>query len=223
MMLSNLIHACNTFSENLASPEGHYGQVVSAYAGLIFESVNHWTVANMAIQPGESVLEVGFGTGLAIAKMLADGRAAHIVGLDNSPLMVQNARKTFAPAIDAGGLTIIKGDVCRLPDFGRKFDKIVAINTTMYWPEAQLVPILRNLRHCLAPGGVLFISFQRLYAAYAKGEKDREISGYATILNQAGFLEVNGAVQHIADKEAAIAEGRFIGIIMHGTNPAFSL
>jgi SAM-dependent methyltransferase len=177
----------------------------------------------MDIQSDDTVLEVGFGPGLAIQEMLADGRVAHIVGIDNSPLMVEKARTHYAQAIQDGKLMLMEADVRQLPDFGRKFDKIVAINTTMYWPPAELEHILGNLRKCLTPGGKLFISLQRLYEAYAQGKQDREIKGYYTILHNAGFLDVTGVVQNIPDPEAAIAEGRFICMGLHGTNPILSM
>jgi hypothetical protein len=92
----------------------------------------------------------------------------------------------------------------------------------MYWPPDQLEQIFRNLRKCLVPGGKLFISFQRLYEAYVQGQKDREINGYLNLLKNAGFLDVSGTVQPIDDPEAAIVEGRFVCIAVHGVNPILS-
>lgn len=222
MTLSKLIDSQNAFSDHLAHPDGFYGQVVSSYADMTFEAVNQWAVNLMALQPGESVLEVGFGSGRAIQAMAAIPGIGSIVGIDNSTLMVQQATALNEQAIREGKVRLLEADVCQLPDFGQKFDKIVAMNTSMYWPADKMGSILASLRSRLQPGGTLFIVFQRLFERYERGEQTPEIMGYAKALAKAGYVSVNGTVQNIQDKPAAIAEGRFICIAVHGVNPAFA-
>lgn len=223
MTLSKLIDNHNAFSGHLAHPDGFYGQVISRYADMTFEAVNQWTINLMALQPDDNVLEIGFGSGRAIQAMAAVPGIGSVVGIDNSALMVQQAATLNEQAIRNGTVRLLEADVCRLPDFGQKFDKIAAMNTSMYWPADQMESILAGLRSRLKPGGVLFISFQRLFERYERGEQTPEIMGYAKAMQKAGYVSVDGTVQTIADKQAAIAEGRFICIAVHGVNPAFAL
>lgn len=220
---TDLVDKSDLFPDNLANPEGFFGDVVGSYISFVFEPLNQWAIDLIKIQPGENVLEIGFGPGLAIQKMISDTPVGHIVGIDNSALMVQKATNLNLQVIQEGKVTLMHADVCQLPPFDRKFDKIIAINTTMYWPYKQLEVLFKNLRKCLVPGGSFFIILQRLYAEYERGDRSQELQGYLKLLQNAGFLDVRGAVQGVADKEAAIASGVSIGIALYGSNPVFSL
>jgi SAM-dependent methyltransferase len=223
MTLSKLLNNHTTFSDNLANPEGFYGEVVGDYINAAFEGLNEWVIHFIDIQSQDQILELGFGPGFAIKNMASKTQSGLVIGIDNSSLMVQKATALNHQAIQEGKVRLIEADVCHLPNFDCKFDKIIAINTTMYWPAQQLETIFKNLRTHLVPGGTFYIAFQRLFEAYERGDQTPEIKGYMQLLKKAGFLEVNGKVQNIPDKEAAIADSRFIYICLFGTNPVFSL
>jgi SAM-dependent methyltransferase len=223
MNMTDFLDKPGLFPDNLANPDGFFGEVVGGYISMVFEPLNQWAVQRMQIQPGDAVLEIGFGPGMAIQKMIENTPVGCVVGLDNSALMLRKATELNRLAIESGKVKLMQADVCHLPEFGQKFDKIVAINTTMYWPAEQLGRIFKNLRKCLVPGGMLFVVVQRLYEHYERGDKNAEVQGYLKLLHDAGFVEVKGTVQGVADREAAIAEGRCIGIALYGTNPAFLL
>jgi SAM-dependent methyltransferase len=50
------------------------------------------------------------------------------------------------------------GSVDELPDFGAPFDKVLAVNVTLFWDRP--VGILRNLRRVLRMGGRIALAFQ---------------------------------------------------------------
>ena len=61
------------------------------------------TLEGLDIQPADSVLEVGFGPGLAVARAAELASAGKVVGiLDDSELMLRHARRRNAAAIRAG-------------------------------------------------------------------------------------------------------------------------
>ena len=86
------------------------------------------------------------------------------------------------------GVDLRLGSVENLPALGTPFDKILAVNTVLFWnlPEKNL----RELRHLLRPGGRIAIAHQPRgptatdAAAAAKG------SEFAAILTSAGFSDV---------------------------------
>lgn len=64
---------------------------------LAFEPVRRESIALLDVQPGDTVLDVGCGTGLSFAPLRARlGPAGRIVGIDPSPEMLALARQRVA-------------------------------------------------------------------------------------------------------------------------------
>lgn len=218
---SNFIDESRIVLHNLANPEGFYGEIVSSCLSTTFDGVNQWAVDLMQIQDGDSILEIGFGTGLAIQEMAARSKASQIIGIDTSPLMVKKATELNAQAIRSNRVRLLKADVAQLPEFNLKFDKILAVNSVMYWPEHKLDRIFKELRTRMAPGGEIYLVMHRLYERFERGDFNPHIQQLLKELRQAGFSDVKGTVQNVQDKQAAIAAGTFVCIALHGVNPAF--
>ncbi len=220
---SNWIDEQQEFLTNLANPDGFYGQIAGSCFNAAFQNINQWAVELMAVQPGESVLEIGFGSGMAIQNLVQQTQATYIAGIDCSSLMVRDATKLNQQAIQDQRVKLSKADVSHLPAFDRKFHHILAINTIMYWPEKKQARIFRHLRQTLLPGGRFYIVFQKKYERFENGEWNHQFNKILKNLKEAGFCDVDGTKQTVLNKEAAIAAGVSICIALHGTSPAFSL
>ena len=60
----------------------------------VFEPIRHSAIELLAAQPGDTVLDVGCGTGLSLPLLLAAvGARGHIVGIEQSPEMIERARQ----------------------------------------------------------------------------------------------------------------------------------
>lgn len=221
--LSNFIDESRVVLHNLANPDGFYGEVVSDCLSATFDGVNEWTVDLMRVQPGDCVLEIGFGNGQAIERLVRHGRAGHIVGVDTSSLMVSKARRLNKEAIDRGQVRLLKADVVQLPLLEHRFDHVLAINSVMYWPEHKLDRILKDLRSRMAPGGMIYFVMHRLYERFERGDFTPHIRQLLQALRTAGFSDVDGTVQGVSSREEAIAAGTSVCIALHGVNPAFVL
>src|SRR5262245_33058775 len=90
---------------------------------------NSWVVSQLDVQPGERVLEVGFGPGLAVAELSCRvGDSGHVFGIDHSSVMVRQATRHNAAAVRAGRVTLSQASVDQLPPaLGGPFDAMLAV------------------------------------------------------------------------------------------------
>ena len=102
----------------------------------------------LAPQAGERVLDVGCGTGQLTAEIARAG--AEVVGIDNSPAMIEQARGNFP------GLRFEVADVTGMP-YREEFDAVFS-NAVLHWvrdAEAAAGAIVRALK----PGGRFVAEF----------------------------------------------------------------
>jgi ubiquinone/menaquinone biosynthesis C-methylase UbiE len=120
---------------------------------------NRWTVDLLQLKPGEHVLEIGFGPGLALVHAAEQvGETGRVVGIDPSEVMVAHAQRRNRAAIAAGQMKLDLGYVERLTKLEAQFDAIMAINTIGFWPDPTAR--LAELRERLRPGGRLAVTVQ---------------------------------------------------------------
>lgn len=112
----------------------------------------------LAAQPGERVLEVGFGTGDCLISLArAVGPEGEVCGVDIAERMVAVARAK----IDAAGLpkrpTLVCADGARLPLADDAMDCVLMTFALELHADAQIPIVLQECRRVLVPGGRLCI------------------------------------------------------------------
>ncbi|MER6004987.1 class I SAM-dependent methyltransferase [Nonomuraea angiospora] len=107
-----------------------------------------WVVGQVAASGAGHVLDVGCGTGNLVA--LLRSRAATVTGLEPDPATAGTAAERFA---DDPAVTIVQSDFAGR-DPQRRWDAVTLVAVLHHLP---LVPTLRELRGCLAPGGRLVV------------------------------------------------------------------
>lgn len=111
------------------------------------------------LRPGESVLDVGCGTGtLAIAARRRVGSAGNVHGIDASPEMIARAtRKARKAGVDVTFRTAI---VEALPFPDRQFDAVLSTLMLHHLPRPTREQCAREMCRVLKPGGrVLAVDF----------------------------------------------------------------
>jgi len=135
-------------------PTGIVGRWIGSRMAKQHQPENHWTVAQLDIQPNDHVLELGFGPGIAVAEVAR--RAEFVAGIDFSKTMVQAARRRNRQAVRGGRVDVRHGNVVALPFSDGAFDKAYSIHSIYFWPDP--IQALREVRRVLKPGGKIVLT-----------------------------------------------------------------
>lgn len=128
------------------------------------------------------VLEIGCSSGGNLIPFAAWHPDAHVVGIDLSPVQIQQGRE-LSDALGLTNLELIQGDISRFDrDTLGEFDFIVCHGVYSWVPDSVQEAILKAFRSMLAPTGVAYIS----YNVYP-GWKAKEIVRDAMLLRGGGL------------------------------------
>ena len=115
-------------------------------------------VAGLGLGPGDRVLEIGCGHGVAATHVCeAIGPAGRLVAVDRSPKMVAGGARRHAAF--AGMAEFVSGELETLDLGGRRFDVVLAVRVGLFQREPARARALA--RRWLAPGGRLHVVFDR--------------------------------------------------------------
>jgi ubiquinone/menaquinone biosynthesis C-methylase UbiE len=150
-----LLYHLGTQFGNPRGPLGAFlGKTIFARGNAAF---NRWVTQQLDVQPDSHILEVGSGPGLTLRALAVKAPAGRVVGVDRSPVMVEQARRRNLAAVRAGRLTVFQGSSDALPFDDASFDLVVAIHVLYFWPDASAT--LQELRRVLRNGGEVAIGF----------------------------------------------------------------
>jgi len=160
-------------------------------------------VAGAGLQPGERVLDVGTGTGIAAAAARGAGR--NVVGIDAAEGMLALARR------EAPDVTFARMDFHHLSFADASFDVVLAAHALLFADDEAAA--LREWRRVVRPGGRLSLSVPGPEAAapsaiYAEIYERHGISTtgrYPTQAELAGWARDAGWTRVMADADAAHA------------------
>ena len=112
--------------------------------------------SKLKINKGETILEIGFGTGYAlmnIAKLV--GKNNYVYGIDISPKMVELTNKKIKSRSLADRVKLTCGDALKLPYCNNKFDAIFLSFTLELFDTPEISEILKEIKRVLRSNGRL--------------------------------------------------------------------
>jgi ubiquinone/menaquinone biosynthesis C-methylase UbiE len=164
------------------------------------------------LQPGETVLDVGCGTGtLAIAAGRRVGPAGRVHGIDASPAMIARARRKAAAARVAVVFKTAIAEV--LPFADATFDAVVSTTVLHCLPDAARRQSVAEMRRVLKPGGrLLAVDFggpahdRRSLIGHLSHHRRFDLSEVIPLLRDVGLIAIESGAVDFSDLQFVLAQ-----------------
>lgn len=126
----------------------------------------HRFVEAMNVQPGDRILEIGCGHGVAASLICQKLDTGQYVGIDRSPKMIAAAMKRNAQFVSAAQAGFVLAELESYNPGERRFDKVFAMRVRFFHDKP--LEAKRLVAGWLAPTGRLFVEYDE------PGEKNQK-------------------------------------------------
>ena len=180
----------------LGKPEGEAGRAVGERLNRVNADITTAVYRRLQLRPSDRVLEIGFGNGKLLTKLLACADDLTYVGVDISETMVTEAIAFNAELVAAGQASFRLAPAEAIPCPDRSFDKVFAVNVIYFWPDP--VRALAEMRRVLRPDGMSVIAAVKPdtdqppppFAREEYGFRVRDAATVVTLHRDAGFGQI---------------------------------
>ena len=126
--------------------------------GLLGRKYAKTALERLSVVEGETVLEIGFGTGHCLeraARLVGSG--GKVCGIDISPSMIEKTKKRLEKDALADRAELCCGDATRLPFRENSFDAVFMSFTLEVFDALEIPGVLVQIKRVLRPDGRLGI------------------------------------------------------------------
>lgn len=190
----------------LGRPQGILGRLILNRLNAVNVGMNEVTYTSLDLDASDRVLEVGFGGGALLHKILHSSACKDVAATDLSDLAVSRAKKIFKNAIDAGSLELTLCSDHVLPYESGRFSKVCCVNVIYFWPDAKAA--LSEIHRTLSDQGRLVLTYCEVppdrTAEYSTKRVGRLLrsSGFAVESSVSGSDKENGTYHCTVLKKA---------------------
>lgn len=137
----------------LRNPSGFGGRLMALLMAVANRRSNGIAIRALACSPGDTILDLGCGSGPAV-KALADmAGQGLILGIDHSEIMLARAWRHNRYAVRRGRVRLLRGRIDALPCRDDAIDGILAVHVVYFAGEAGV----REARRVLRRGGRIVV------------------------------------------------------------------
>jgi cyclopropane fatty-acyl-phospholipid synthase-like methyltransferase len=152
-------------------------------AGVIPERIG-WAIGTLAVEPGDRLLEIGGGPGVAASLVCERLDRGSLLLIDRSPTAIERTRRRNPEHVASGRLSLETVDVASFDPGKARFDKVFAVNVNVFWTTPATEELAR-IRRALGHEGRLFLFYGTPNATRAR----QAVARVADSLRTNGFGE----------------------------------
>ena len=184
-----------------SKPRGWHGRITLRNMNRGHAALTVWGLKHVSVQAGATILDVGCGGGVTVARLAAMAPEGKTYGIDYSEESVAASRNENRALIDLNRVEIVLGSVSHLPFPDGMFDLVTAVETHYFWPDlvADTREILRVLR-----AGATFVLIAEAYQGGKFNERLKQldklrgelnfkclsVAEHRDLFSEAGFTQV---------------------------------
>ena len=136
-------------SRQAGRPSGLLGRIIGRAMVAHTASANDEAIGLLGVEPGARVLEIGFGQGRTVERLVAAGH--RVIGVEVAPTMLRQARARNRVACRDGRAQLMLGDGTLLPLDDHSVDAAISVHTVYFMPDPART--LTEVARVLRPGG----------------------------------------------------------------------
>lgn len=126
------------------------------FAGVFEKKYRNMTLERLDIKRGETVLEIGFGTGHCLKQMAESvGEEGKVYGIDISSGMLEVSKRRFEEAGLLDRVKLYCGDALKMPYEDNKFDAVFMSFTLELFDTPEIPKVLDKIERVLKANGRL--------------------------------------------------------------------
>ncbi|MCY9062961.1 class I SAM-dependent methyltransferase [Bacillus inaquosorum] len=144
----------NMLSKKFSKPKGVFGMIAGYIMTAENRKLNQWTIDQLGITRGDSILEVGFGPGYCMQQVLKREKDVDLHGIDVSEVML----KLAARRVKSKPVRLIQGSVETFPLTDSFYNKVISVNNYTIWNDQTKG--MKQIYRALKPGGKAAITMQ---------------------------------------------------------------
>lgn len=143
-----------------------------------------WAVEVLGVEPGDRLLEIGGGPGVAASLICPRLEQGCLLLLDRSATAIERSRRRNPEHVAAGRLTLETVDVADFDPVNARFAKVFAVNVNVFWTTPATEELAR-VRRALDPDGRLFLFYETPSPARSR----HAVTGAVDALRANGFAD----------------------------------
>jgi ubiquinone/menaquinone biosynthesis C-methylase UbiE len=167
----------------------HPSGPMGALAGIMMARKNQericWAVREMNIRPGEQVLEIGYGPGVAIQEIISGTPACEVTGIESSSVMHVQAGRRNRKGIAGGRIRLRVKPAEEYNGEDGPFDLVFAINAISFCSDPA--GMVEKAATWLKPNGRLVIVHQVPMKSVEEEVIDARESEFGAWVTKAGL------------------------------------